>query len=127
MATLNYRETDKIHIIFSIQLIILLSQNAVISRWNKQNFNGHYYYYYFSSTSLLLPTHLAPPSCTHAQSCNPTDCSPPGSSVHGLFQARKLEWVATSFYNIMYFSCFAIKCIFLHLQNISIHMLISNK
>jgi len=25
------------------------------------------------------------------------DCSPPGSSVHGIFQARMLEWVATSF------------------------------
>ena len=29
--------------------------------------------------------------------CNPMDCSPPGSSVHGIFQARILEWVATSF------------------------------
>ena len=26
--------------------------------------------------------------------CNPMDCSPPGSSVHGIFQARVLEWVA---------------------------------
>ena len=26
--------------------------------------------------------------------CNPTDCSPPGSSVHGIPQARILEWVA---------------------------------
>ena len=25
---------------------------------------------------------------------NPLDCSPPGSSVHGIFQARILEWVA---------------------------------
>ena len=25
------------------------------------------------------------------------DCSPPGSSVHGIFQARLLEWVAISF------------------------------
>ena len=25
------------------------------------------------------------------------DCSPPGSSVHGIFQARVLEWVATFF------------------------------
>ena len=25
--------------------------------------------------------------------CNPMDCSPPGSSVHGIFQARILEWV----------------------------------
>ena len=28
---------------------------------------------------------------------DPMDCSPPGSSVHGIFQARVLEWVATSF------------------------------
>ena len=28
--------------------------------------------------------------------CNPKDCSPPGSSVHGIFQARILEWVAVS-------------------------------
>ena len=26
--------------------------------------------------------------------CNPVDYSPPGSSVHGILQARKLEWVA---------------------------------
>ena len=29
--------------------------------------------------------------------CNPMDCGPPGSSVHGIFQARILEWVAISF------------------------------
>ena len=29
--------------------------------------------------------------------CNPTDCSPPGPSVHGILQARTLEWVAMSF------------------------------
>ena len=26
--------------------------------------------------------------------CNPMDCSPPGSSVHGILQARILEWAA---------------------------------
>ena len=26
--------------------------------------------------------------------CNPIDCSPPGSPVHGILQARILEWVA---------------------------------
>ena len=26
--------------------------------------------------------------------CDPTDCSPPGSSLHGILQARTLEWVA---------------------------------
>ena len=29
--------------------------------------------------------------------CNPRDCSPPGSSVHGILRARILEWVAISF------------------------------
>ena len=29
--------------------------------------------------------------------CNPMDCSPPGSSVHGIFQARVLQWVAIAF------------------------------
>ena len=42
--------------------------------------------------------------CTHACKllsscptlCDPMDCSPPGSSVHGILQARTLEWVARS-------------------------------
>ena len=29
--------------------------------------------------------------------CGPVDCNPPGSSVHGILQARILEWVAISF------------------------------
>ena len=29
--------------------------------------------------------------------CDPMDCSLPGSSVHGIFQARILEWVAIPF------------------------------
>ena len=36
-----------------------------------------------------------------AQSCltlrDPVDCSPPGSSIHGISQARVLEWVAIAF------------------------------
>ena len=39
-----------------------------------------------------------------AQSCltlrDPIDCSLPGSSIHGIFPARILEWVATSFSTI---------------------------
>ena len=31
-----------------------------------------------------------------SDSCDPKDCSPPGSSVHGILQARVLEWVAIS-------------------------------
>ena len=29
--------------------------------------------------------------------CNPMDCRLPGSSIHGIFQSRILEWVAISF------------------------------
>ena len=40
-------------------------------------------------------------SCAHAQSCltlcDAIDCSPPGSSVHGIFQAKIPECVAISF------------------------------
>ena len=32
--------------------------------------------------------------------CNPMSCSLPGFSVHGIFQARILEWVAISFYRL---------------------------
>jgi len=36
-----------------------------------------------------------------AESCptlsDPMDCSPPGSSIHGIFQARVLEWGAIAF------------------------------
>ena len=30
-------------------------------------------------------------------SCDPMNCNPPGSSVHGILQARILVWVAISF------------------------------
>ena len=40
-----------------------------------------------------------------AQSCltlsDPVSCSPPGSSAHGIFQTRVLEWGAIAFYSIL--------------------------
>ena len=45
-----------------------------------------------------------PCACVHAKSfhscltlCNTVDCSPPGSSVHGILQEKILEWVAIPF------------------------------
>ena len=34
---------------------------------------------------------------SHIWLCDATDCSPPGSSVYGIFHARILEWVAVSY------------------------------
>ena len=44
-----------------------------------------------SEVALLCPT-----------LCDPMDCSLPGSSVHGIFQARVLEWGAIAFSVSMY-------------------------
>ena len=52
------------------------------------------------SLSLLLRVHSLC-CCLVAQSCptlfNHVDCSPPGSSVHGILQAKVLEWIAVPF------------------------------
>ena len=37
------------------------------------------------------------PAQSYPTLSNPMDCSPPGSSIHGIFQARVLEWGATAF------------------------------
>ena len=54
-----------------------------------------------SLTSRLTPWPQLPCESEVAQSCptlcDPVDCSPPGSSIHGILQARILEWVAISF------------------------------
>ena len=53
---------------------------------------------YFHSLVFLWMQHSC---CLVAKSCpiicNPVDCSPPGSSVYGILQARILEWVAMPF------------------------------
>ena len=41
------------------------------------------------------------------------DCSPPGSSIHGVFQARVLEWVAIAFFDfrLYYYKATVIKTV----------------
>ena len=46
-----------------------------------------YYLLWVSEVTQLCPT-----------LCDPMDCSLPGSSVHGILQARVVEWVAISFF-----------------------------
>ena len=59
---------------------------------------------HWQAGSLLLVPPGKPVSAAAAKSlqscptlCDPVDGSPPGSSVHGLFQTRILEWAAISF------------------------------
>ena len=57
----------------------------------------------FSSIPMLAAIAAAAAAAKSLQSCptlcDPTDGSPPGSSVPGILQARTLEWVAISFSN----------------------------
>ena len=52
------------------------------------------------SINLIVDYNSNKCECSVAQSCpilcDPMDCSLPGSSVHGVFQARILEWVSIS-------------------------------
>ena len=46
------------------------------------------------NTSILYTRMCAKLLQLHLTLCEPVDCSPPGSSVHGILQARTLEWAA---------------------------------
>ena len=56
---------------------------------------------HWSGLPLPSPMHEVKSESEVAQSCptlsDPMDCSLPGSSVHGIFQARALEWGAIAF------------------------------
>ena len=49
------------------------------------------------SKELLSPQSMSAYMLSCDQLCGPMDCTLPGSLVHGLSQARILEWVAISF------------------------------
>ena len=82
------------------------------SSFSKQNYSEkHLSEWRVCETWLFLPTFClmwdpgtrstCVPACSVTQSCltlcDPMDCSPPGSSDHGILQARILEWVAISY------------------------------
>ena len=56
---------------------------------------------HWSGLPFPSPVHESESEVT--QSCltpsDPMDCSPPGSSVHGIFQERELEWGATAYFS----------------------------
>ena len=48
--------------------------------------------------------------------CDSMDDSPPGSSVHRIFQARILKWVAISFSRVCVYSLFLMMCMYIYLS-----------
>ena len=81
----------------------LYSISVIKPNW-KEFFKEYIYVYHFAIWQKLTQYCKATMKWSEfAQSCpslwDPIDCSLPGSSVHGIFQARILEWVAISFSN----------------------------
>ena len=56
------------------------------------NYAVNYFYKYKNFLLLVLLMCVCAQLCLTL--CNPMDCSPPGSSVHGISQARILEWIS---------------------------------
>ena len=63
--------------------------------------NNAIYVGLYSVNAYLIILTAAAAAAKSLQSCptlyDPMDCSPPGSSIHGIFQARVLEWGAIAF------------------------------
>ena len=59
--------------------------------------NGSTHITAFTMVTAAAAAAKSPQSCRTL--CDPIDSSPPGSAVHGILQARTLEWVAISFSN----------------------------
>ena len=74
-----------------------------IKKKNDFKFHGAYVFYREETDIKKVKINYAAATAKSLQSCptlcDPIDGSPPGSSVHGILQARTLEWVAISFSN----------------------------
>ena len=87
--------------LLSLELIILNASRCTSATSPSRR------YYFTVSPNIMVPEHLnikpfiikwrseVAQSCPTL--CNPINCSVPGSSVHGIFQATVLEWIAISF------------------------------
>ena len=68
---------------------------------------------HWSGLPFPSPVHESKSESEVAQSCptlsNPMDCSPPGSSVHGILHARVLDWGAIAFSGILYIPDYFLK------------------
>ena len=68
------------------EITLLTAPSQISSLQNSRKIN-----LYISALSVCVSHSVV------SDSCDPMDCSPPGSSALGILQARILEWVATSF------------------------------
>ena len=79
-------------------IVIKYSKNLVntIPKWHESKDYKNSYRIFQSFSALFIHAAAAAelPQSDSVQLCDAMDCSPPGSSVHGILQASILEWVA---------------------------------
>ncbi|CAI9168991.1 unnamed protein product [Rangifer tarandus platyrhynchus] len=73
-----------------VEILYIVKEQAGVTYKGRESGKEHIYNIYVKKVKVLV-TQTCPTLC------NPMDCSPPGSSVHGILQARILEWVAGPF------------------------------
>ena len=96
---LQYHIPELLHFWFEDYQFVNCSyvhNKCLLTKFYLSGFNFYNFWIFFIIVILYYNMSL----CVHPQSClglcDPMDCSLPGSSVHGIFQARILEWVAIS-------------------------------
>ena len=102
--------------------------SVIYNRKEKKVFITIYAIDIFQEICLLTIVHVC--VLSHVQLCIPMDCSLPGSSVHGILQARALEWIAI--YSIrgsspprdwIYVSCIGRRISSFHLSQLVVQLL----
>ena len=68
---------------------------ALLSSWDFRVLGSDFYQisFFFSLKFYLIPACECSVTQLCPTLCNPMDCSPPGSTVHGILRARILEWL----------------------------------
>ena len=87
----SHKYTD----VFYIRIVSPLSTRSISKLSGKSGlfFHTHIRRFYYKCLSAVIVSSLSPVRLF----CDPMDLSPAGCSVHGILQARTLEWVAMSF------------------------------
>ena len=83
-----------------IVTLMFMRSSEIIVIWVRMFITSLHTIQCWSSPQLSLPSFLCVwglVSQLCLTLCDAMDCSPPGSSIHGIFQTRILEWVAISF------------------------------
>ena len=87
--------SGKAHILSPWRMIVAVDARCSLSSWDHFPLlliSLYYYYFFIINECSVLVALLC------LALCDATDCSVPNSSVHGILQAKILEWVAIPFF-----------------------------